>query len=203
MKLKLDQVKKLKPILFIFFIIPSIYWLIKLILGQMGANPIDAIIRELGEFSLWLIILTLLITTLSKIRMLNNIESLRRMIGLFAFYYICLHFVSYIVLDHFFNWEFILKDVYKRPFITLGYLSFLFTIPLAITSNNILVRKLTYKVWKKIHKLIFLIAPLAGLHYYLLTKSDKIEPLVYLIIISILLIFRIIIYFSKKESSPK
>ena len=88
-------------------------------------------------------------------------------------------------------------------FITLGFLAFLLTIPLAVTSNLYLVRKLSYKIWKKIHRLIYIIAPLASLHYYLLTKADKKEPLIYVIIILILLILRPIIYFSKNESFPK
>ena len=190
MNLTSSLIKKIKPLLFILLIIPSIFWFIKLYNGQMGINPVDAIIHELGEFSLRLIILTLLITPLTQIKSLKNIIILRRMLGLFCFYYIFLHFISYIVLDHFFNWEFIVKDVYKRPFITLGFSAFLLTIPLATTSNNTLVRKLTYKIWKKIHRLIYLIAPLAGFHYYLLTKADKTEPLIYLGIILLLLLWR-------------
>ena len=125
------------------------------------------------------------------------------MIGLFAFYYMTLHLSSYVVLDHYFNWDFLFKDIYKRPFISLGFFSFILTLPLAFTSNNIMLKKLRYKTWKNIHRLIYIIAPIASLHYYLLTKADKTEPLIYLIIIFILLIFRVIIYFSKKESSPK
>jgi len=203
MKLELSLIKKIKPILFIILISPSFYWFINLYLGNMGINPIDETIRKLGEFSLRLLILTLLITPIAKINSLRNLVSLRRMIGLFAFYYICLHLSSYIILDHFFNWDFILKDVYKRPFITLGFSSFLLTIPLALTSNNILVRKLTYKIWKRIHKLIYIIAPLASLHYFLLTKADKTEPLVYIFIIILLLLFRLINHLLKKGSLPR
>ena len=200
MKLHLNLVKKFKPIIFFILLMPSIYWFIKFFTGQMGINPIDAIIRELGEFSLQLMILTLFVTPLTQIQMLRNIKILRRMIGLFAFYYICLHLTSYIILDHFFNWNFILKDIYKRPFITFGFVAFLLSTPLAITSNNISVRKLSFKIWKKIHKLIYIITPLAGLHYFLLTKADKREPIIYLFIIFILISWRIFNYFSKKES---
>ena len=203
MNLKLSLVKKIKPFLFIILLVPSFYWYIKLYLGKMGVNPIEATIHELGEFSLRLLILTLLITPLSQVYYLRNLQILRRMIGIFAFYYICLHFSSYIILDHFFNWEQILKDIYKRPFITLGFLSFLLMFPLVATSNNVMVRKLTYKVWKMIHRLIYFIAPLAGLHYYLLTKADKTKPLIYLSIIFILILLRVIIYFSKKDFSPR
>ena len=203
MNLQLILVKKIKPFLFIILLTPSFYWYSKLYLGKMGVNPIEEIIHELGEFSLRLLILTLLITPLSQINFLRNLQILRRMIGLFAFFYIFLHFSSYIVLDHFFNWEQIVKDIYKRPFITLGFISFLLIIPLAVTSNDAMVRKLTYKVWKMIHRLIYFIAPLAGLHYYLLTKADKTKPLIYLRIIFILILLRVIIYFSKKDFSPR
>ena len=203
MKLELSLIKKIKPILFIILIFPSFYWFINLYLGKMGINPIDETIRKLGEFSLRLLILTLLVTPIAKINLFRNIVMLRRMIGLFAFYYICLHLSTYIILDHFFNWNFILKDIYKRPFITFGFFSFLLTIPLALTSNNFLVKKLTYKIWKRIHKLIYFITPFACLHYYLLTKADKTEPLVYFFIIILLLLFRLINYLSKKGSFPR
>ncbi|MBI28888.1 MAG: Protein-methionine-sulfoxide reductase heme-binding subunit MsrQ [Alphaproteobacteria bacterium MarineAlpha5_Bin11] len=203
MYIKLNLVKKIKPLLFFLLLTPSIYWTTKFYLGDMGINPIDKIIREFGNFSLRLIIFTLFITPLAKIKALRSIEILRRMIGLFAFYYICLHFISYIFLDHFFNWNYILKDVYKRPFITFGFTSFILCIPLAATSNNKLIKRIGYKIWKKIHRLIYFIAPLAALHYYLLTKADKTEPLIYIILIVILLVFRIFYYLSKKDSLPR
>ena len=198
--MKLNLILKVKPLLFILLFAPSIYWFASLYIGKMGINPIEKLIRELGEFSLQLLIITLCITPLSKIKILKNIIILRRMIGLFAFFYVCLHLSTYIIIDHFFNWEYILKDIYKRPFITFGFMAFLLSTPLAITSNNISVRKLSFKIWKKIHKLIYIITPLAGLHYFLLTKADKREPIIYLFIIFILISWRIFNYFSKKES---
>lgn len=203
MYIKLSLIKKIKPIIFIILIIPAFYWFIKLYLGKMGVNPIDQTIRELGELSLRLLIITLFITSLSQIKGFESIKYIRRMIGLFVFFYICLHLISYVVLDHYFNWNFIFKDIYKRPFITLGFLSFLFTIPLAVTSNNISIRKLTYPVWNKIHMLIYLIAPLAGLHYFMLAKADKSGPILYLGLITLLLLWRIIYYLLKKFSLPK
>ena len=112
------------------------------------------------------------------------------MIGLTAFYYVLCHFLTYIILDHFFNWKFILKDIVKRPFITLGFINFILLLPMVSTSTNAMVKKLTFKVWKKIHYLIYIIAPLAVLHFYLLKKADKTEPLVYLGIILLLLFWR-------------
>ena len=201
--MKLNLILKVKPLLFILLLAPSIYWFASLYIGKMGINPIEKLIRELGEFSLQLLIITLCITPLSKIKILKNIIILRRMIGLFAFFYVCLHFSTYIIIDHFFNWEYILKDIYKRPFITFGFSAFLLMTPLALTSNNISIKKLSFKLWKKIHTLIYIIAPIAALHYYFLTKADKTEPLIYLIIIFILIFFRIYVYFSKKFSLPR
>ena len=118
---------------------------------------------------------------------------IRRMVGLFVFYYAFLHLLTYLILDHYFNWDFIFKDIIKRPFITLGFLSFVLLIPLVLTSKDSIIKKLTYKVWKNIHKLIYLIAILAALHFFLLTKADKLEPIIYLSIIAILYIHRIVL----------
>ncbi len=179
-----------KPIVFLLLVLPSVYWGVNFINNNLGINPIDKLMDKLGEMSLRLIILTLLLSSFSDIKFLRSLLNLRRMIGLFAFYYIFLHFITYIVLDHYFNWQFIIKDIIKRPFITFGFISFVLLIPLAFTSINILVKKLGYKLWKRIHMLIYVVAPLSALHYYLLTKADKTEPLIYLSIIIFLLIWR-------------
>ena len=157
----------------------------------MGVNPIEKLMHNLGEFALRLIIATLLLSSLAQFKYLRSLQMVRRMIGLFAFYYVLLHLTTYVVLDHYFNWKFVLKDVLKRPFITLGFISFLLLIPLVLTSTKAMVRKLTYKVWKNIHKLIYVIAPLATMHFFLLTKADKKEPIIYLLIIFILFVWRI------------
>ena len=191
MGLSSKTVNSSKPIIFLILILPSIYWGSNFIYNNLGVNPIDRLMDELGEMSLRLIILTLFISSLSEIKFFRSFQNIRRMIGLFAFYYICLHFITYIALDHFFNWKFIIKDIYKRPFITFGFISFILLIPLAITSINIFIKKLGYKLWKRIHMLIYIVAPLAALHYFLLTKADKTEPLVYLGIIILLLIWRL------------
>ena len=110
---------------------------------------------KLGEMALRLIILTLLASSLSQIKYLRSLQNLRRLIGLTAFYYALLHLMTYVFLDHFFNFSFIVKDIVKRPFITFGFLSFVLLIPLVSTSTNRMVKELTFKVWKKIHYLIY------------------------------------------------
>ena len=190
MFLSTDRLNKSKPIIFILLILPSLAWFVLFFRGSLGINPIDKLMDELGQMALRLLIFTVFISVISKYNKFRSLQVLRRIIGLFAFYYVCLHFFTYITLDHFFNWSFIIKDIYKRPFITLGFLSFIFLIPLAITSNNYMIKKITFKIWKQIHKLIYLITPLACIHYFLLTKADKTEPLIYFIIFIILVLMR-------------
>ena len=190
MTLSSKVVNQFKPIIFLLLIAPSIYWGISIVQGNLGVNPIDKLMDELGQMALRLIILTLIISSLSQFKLLRALQNIRRMIGLMAFYYVLSHFLTYIILDHFFNWNFIVKDIIKRPFITLGFINFILLLPLVFTSTNTMVKKLTFKIWKKLHSLIYIIAPLAALHYYLLTKADKTEPLIYLGIILLLLLWR-------------
>ena len=190
MNLSTKFVKQSKPILLILLILPSIFWSIMFIQGNLGINPIAKFMDELGKMALRLIIVTLIISSLSQFKFLRSFQNIRRMIGLMAFYYVLCHFLTYIILDHFFNWKFILKDIVKRPFITLGFINLILLLPMVFTSTNAMVKKLSFKIWKKIHYLIYIIAPLAALHFYLLKKADKTEPLVYLGIIFLLLFWR-------------
>ncbi len=179
-----------KPILFLLFLFPSIIWVYQFITGNLGVNPIERLMDEFGLMALRLIILTLMISTLANIRQLKSIVVCRRMIGLFAFYYVCLHFSTYIFLDHFFDIEFIIKDIIKRPFITFGFISFLCLIPLAFTSTNKMIKRLSYKLWKKIHYLIYPAAILSSFHFYVLVRADKTEPMIYMGVIVLLLLER-------------
>ena len=167
------MMRRIKPIIFVFLLLPSFFWTYQYVVGGLGVNPIEKLMHNLGEFALRLLIATLLLSSLANFKYLRSLQMVRRMIGLFAFYYVLLHLTTYVVLDHYFNWKFLFKDVLKRPFITLGFISFLLLIPLVLTSTKAMVRKLTYKVWKNIHKLIYVIAPLATMHFFLLTKVDK------------------------------
>ena len=180
-----------KPVLFILILFPSLLWAYQFVTGNLGVNPIEKLMDELGLMALRLIIITLMITTLSNIKPLKSIVVLRRMIGLFAFYYVCLHFSTYIVLDHFLDMQFIIQDILKRPFITFGFISFLFLIPLASTSTNNMIKRLGFKLWKKIHYLIYPVAILASMHFYVLVRADKTEPVIYMGIIILLLLHRI------------
>ena len=185
------NINRSKPFLFILILFPSLLWAYQFVSGNLGVNPIEKLMDELGLMALRLIIITLMITSISNIKTLKSIVVLRRMVGLFAFYYVCLHFSTYIVLDHFLDMQFIIQDIIKRPFITFGFISFLFLIPLATTSTNNMIKRLGFKLWKKIHYLIYPVAILASMHFYVLVRADKTEPVIYMGIIILLLLHRI------------
>ena len=190
MILSTNIIKRSKPIILFLLLLPSIIWGLTFLQGNLGINPIDKLMDEFGKMALRLIIVTLIISSLSQLKFLRSFQNIRRMIGLTAFYYVLCHFLTYIILDHFFNWKFILKDIVKRPFISLGFINLILLLPMVFTSTNTMVKKLSFKIWKKIHYLIYIIAPLGALHFYLLKKADKTEPLVYLVIIFLLLFWR-------------
>ena len=182
--------RKIKPIIFLAIIAPSFLWSSQLINGSLGVNPIEKLMDNFGEMGLRLIIATLLISSLSEFKKLRFLADVRRMVGLFAFFYVSCHFFTYIALDHFFDVSFIIKDIFKRPFITFGFLSFVLLIPLVITSPKKMLKILGYAVWKKIHYLIYPAAILSSVHFFMLVRANKFEPAVYIFIILVLLLYR-------------
>ena len=183
--------QKLKPIIFIMLLIPSFIWVFQFFNGNLGVNPIENLMDKMGLMALRIIILTLIVSSLADIKFFKSIVVIRRMIGLFAFYYVCLHFLTYVILDHFFDIKYIFKDIAKRPFITFGFISFICLMPLAITSNKFSIKKLGYKIWKRIHFLIYPAAILSSLHFYMLVRANKTEPFIYIMIVCCLLLYRI------------
>ena len=192
------RINDFKPTILILLLLPSFICIGMFISGNLGVNPIESLMDKLGEMSLRLLIFVLIISSLSQLSFFRSFNNLRRILGLVAFYYIFLHLVCYVFLDHFFNFNFILKDVIKRPFITFGFLAFILLLPLVFTSTNNMVKKLTYTVWKKIHYLIYVITLLGILHFYLLTKGNKTEPLIYLTITIFLFLIRIYKFFNHR-----
>ena len=183
--------KKIKPLIFLCIFFPSIFWSYQFINGSLGVNPIEKYMDNMGEMALRLIVLTLFISSLSEFKKFRFLIDVRRMIGLFAFFYVSCHFLTYIALDHFFDMNFIIKDIIKRPFITFGFISFVFLIPLVITSPKKMLKKLGFKVWKKIHYLIYPAAILSSVHFYMLVRANKIEPAIYIFLILVLLLYRL------------
>ncbi len=191
--------KKTKPLIFLVIILPSFFWSYQFIQGSLGVNPIERLMDNMGKMALRLIVLTLFISSLSEFKKFRFLIEVRRMIGLFAFFYVVCHFLIYIVLDHYFDINFIVNDILKRPFITFGFISFVFLIPLVITSPKIMLKKLGFKIWKKIHYLIYPAAILSSFHFYMLVRANKTEPAIYIFLIFILLLYR----FCKKIIIPQ
>jgi sulfoxide reductase heme-binding subunit YedZ len=157
----------------------------------LGANPIEFITRSLGTWTLTFLLITLTATPLRKLTGWQWPLRLRRMFGLFVFFYVCLHFTTYIWLDQFFDLHAIYKDVLKRPFITVGFANFLLLIPLAITSTNKMVKRLGGRNWLRLHRLIYLIAIGGVVHYWWLVKKDTTQPAIYAAVLTVLLGYRV------------
>jgi len=182
---------KLKITLFIASLFPAIWLVYALLTDQLGANPIESITRDTGLWALRFLWLTLLITPLCWLTGWNKLITLRRMLGLYVFFYALLHMLLYLWLDQFFDINEIIKDIIKRPFITIGFFTFTALIPLVITSNNAMVKRLGGKRWKKLHRLTYFIAIASSIHFYMLVKQDKSEPLFYIALLVVLLGVRV------------
>jgi sulfoxide reductase heme-binding subunit YedZ len=182
--------KYFKPLIFLACLLPlgRLGW--KAYNSALGANPIQVITWSTGTWTLVFLMITLSITPARKLTHQYWLIRFRRMLGLFAFFYGCLHFTTYIWLDQFFDWHSMVKDVYKRPFITVGFSAFVLMIPLALTSTQRSIRWLG-KRWQQLHKLIYAIAVLGVIHYIWLVKADLRKPLIYAMILSVLLLYRI------------
>jgi len=158
---------------------------------NLGANPIEVITRTTGTWTLVFLLITLSITPLRKFSGWHWLIRLRRMFGLFAFFYACLHFTTYIWLDQFFDLGDIARDIPKRPFITLGFLSFVLLVPLALTSSSAMIRRLG-KGWQQLHRLVYVIAIGGVVHFMWLVKADQRQPLIYGTVLTLLLGYRLL-----------
>jgi len=169
--------------------------------GQsLGANPIEELLHQLGLWGLRFLLLTLAITPLRQLSGKTWLLQLRRMLGLFSFFYILLHFLSYAILDQGLSYIAIIEDIIERPYITLGMTALLMLIPLAITSTNGWMRRLGRR-WKKLHRLVYVIAVLGVWHFFWQVKLDTREPLIYAGILSVLLGYRLWLKFSKTRQA--
>ncbi len=195
--LTIQSGRKIKPVLFILLLLPLPMLAYRFYSEGFGANPIETINRYTGDWALRILLLTLAFSPIVRVTRWNNIIQYRRMVGLFAFFYVCMHVISYIVLDQYFNFSEIIDDVFKRPFITAGFSAFILLIPLALTSTNKMVERLQYR-WIQLHRLIYLISILAVLHFWWMVKVDTREPMIYAIILAVLLGFRLIYYIKRK-----
>ena len=167
--------------------------------GYTIPNPLEFIQHATGDWTLRFLVFTLTITPLRQLVHLPELIRFRRMLGLFAFFYACLHFTTWLWLDRYFNWPEMLKDIAKRPFITVGFTGFVLMIPLAITSTAGWIRRLGGRRWQMLHRAIYLSAIAGVVHYYCLVKSDVCKPLQYAAIVAILLAWRIVSWFNGRR----
>jgi sulfoxide reductase heme-binding subunit YedZ len=181
----------LKISVFLLALIPFFKLGISGYLDNLGANPIEKITHRTGYWTLSFLLITLTITPLRRLTGWLWLVRLRRMLGLFAFFYGCLHFSTYLVLDQFFDWDNIVKDIVKRPYITVGFSAFVLLIPLAITSNNRIIKLIGGKQWRLLHRAIYPIAIGGVVHYWWLVKKDITQPLIFALLLSILLAARL------------
>ncbi|MBL4690315.1 MAG: sulfoxide reductase heme-binding subunit YedZ [Rhodospirillales bacterium] len=166
--------------------------------GPLGANPIEYINRYLGDWAIRFLLAALAITPTQRITGWNTVMRFRRMIGLYAFFYVCLHLSSYIGLDQFFDWNEIWRDITKRNFITVGMVTFTLLTALAATSTRGMVKRLGGKRWTRLHKLVYPAAILACFHFYMMRKGVQLEPIIYAAICAVLLGFRVAAAWRKK-----
>ena len=177
----------LKATLFAAALIPLGKLLVLGFTVGLGANPIEKITRVTGYWTLSFLMLTLTVTPLRLWTGRQWLGRLRRMLGLFAFFYVCLHFLAYLVLDQFFDWAGIVKDIAKRPYITVGFACFLFMTPLAVTSTDAMLRRLGGRRWRALHRLVYPVAMGGVLHFVWLVKKDLTQPLQFAAVLAVLL----------------
>ena len=180
----------IKPVVFILCLLPFILLLWQALNDALGTNPVETLTHETGQWALRFLLITLSITPLRWMTKINWLVKLRRMLGLFAFFYAVMHFITYLWLDQFFDWQEILIDIPKRPFITIGFVSFVLLVPLAVTSTNAMQRRLK-KRWRTLHKLVYVIPVLVILHFIWSLKADYSEPFIYAAIFFVLMFMRL------------
>jgi len=196
------QLALLNSALFVLALVPFVRMAWRAGTGQL-VEPLEFITHGTGDWTLYFLCITLAVTPLRRLTGLNWLIRFRRMFGLFAFFYVCLHFMTFLWFDHFFDLAEMWKDVVKRPFITVGFAAFVLLIPLALTSTNGMVRRLGGKRWQALHRLIYVIAPLGVLHFWWMkaAKNDLGQPLLFAVLVALLLGARLYWYRAKVQAA--
>ena len=196
------QIRFIKAALFVLALLPFLRmaWLVA---QGVPVEPLEFLTRGTGEWTLYFLCITLAVTPLRRFTGWNWVVRLRRMLGLFVFFYALLHFTCFLWFDHFFDLGAMLEDVIKRPFITVGFIAFVLLIPLAATSTNAMIRKLGGKRWQWLHRLIYVIAALGILHFWWMKagKNDFQEPIIFGAIVAVLLGLRVYWALAKKSQA--
>jgi len=192
------SIARVKATLFVACLMPLGLLIWRGFTGGVTANPIEFITHTLGWWTLAFLLVTLSVTPLRRLLDMPWLLRLRRMLGLYAFFYASLHFLTWLVIDQFFDWQDIVEDIIKRPYITVGFTAFVLLLPLAATSTNAMVRRLGAARWQLLHRLVYVIATLGVVHFWWLVKKDIREPVVFAIVLTILLGVRLI--YAKRKS---
>ena len=183
--------QRIRAGLFLLGLAPLARLLVLGLTDALTANPIEFITRSTGTWTLVFLLVTLAVTPLRRALGWPWLMRLRRMLGLYAFFYACLHFVTYVWLDQFFDPASIVRDIVKRPFITMGFTAFVLMLPLALTSSHAMVRRLGAARWQKLHRLVYVVAVAGVVHYWWLVKRDITQPLLYALVLAGLLATRV------------
>ena len=190
-----------KPAVFILCLLPLFAFIWRAQFQGLGEEPVKAVTYFTGDWTLRFLLLTLCVTPLRRLSGINVLLRFRRMLGLFAFFYACLHFTIYL-LDQSFDWSFIVEDVIKHPYVYVGFTCFVLLIPLAVTSTNGMVKRLGAKRWQRLHKIVYVIAIGGVLHFLWLVKKDITEPMYYAIALIVLLGYRLYFYYKNRNTEP-
>ncbi|MCK2125109.1 sulfoxide reductase heme-binding subunit YedZ [Thauera aromatica] len=181
------RISSIKALLFVLCLLPAARLALGWQADTLGANPVETLTRDSGEWALRFLLLTLTVTPLRRLSGLHWLLRLRRMLGLYAFAYAAAHFALYLWLDQFFDWGAIARDLLERPFISVGFAAFVLLLPLAATSNAFAIGRLGGRRWQALHRAVYGIAILAVVHFWWLVKADLREPLLYAAILAVLL----------------
>lgn len=181
------QLAAIKALLFVLCLLPAAQLAVGWFQGSLGANPIEALQRGSGSWTLNMLLLTLAVTPLRRLTGLHWLLRLRRMLGLFAFAWACAHLMNWVWLDLWFDWPAIAADILERPYVTVGFAAFVLMLPLAATSSNAAIRRLGGRRWQALHRSVYAIALLGVVHYWWLVKADVLEPLLYGVALAVLL----------------
>ncbi len=192
------RASQIKPILFTLCLLPFASLTFGIIQNDLGPNPVEAALHATGEWSLRLLLITLTMTPLRRMLGQPWPIQLRRMLGLFTFFYASLHFTLWLWVDQAFSWANIINDITERPYITVGFMAWLLLLVLAVTSNHYSIKRLG-KSWKSLHRAVYVATIFGVLHFIWLVKADWLEPLIYALILTILLAVRL--FFRKKPQS--
>jgi sulfoxide reductase heme-binding subunit YedZ len=183
-------ITRIKALIFLLALWPLAKLMILGFQDDLGANPIEKILRNTGFWTLTFLTITMAITPLRQLTQRVWLGRFRRMLGLFAFFYGVLHFSTYLVLDQFFDWANILKDISKRPYITVGFSALVLMTPLAVTSTDAMLKRLGGKRWRRLHRLVYLITAAGVIHFWWLVKKDISEPLIFAALLALSLTVR-------------